>query len=233
MDTGSLSARIAASMTQVAASLQVPVQLSETLDLITHSAASTIPGVDEASVSLTTRDHRIETLAPTDDLVLKADEQQYALGEGPCLEAALDEPIVHALDLATDERWPRYGPAAVSLGFGSQLAFQFRADPHIRGALNLYGVRPYAIQPEVYELGGMFAGQIALAMGWARHDETMHEALATRNLIGQAVGIVMERYELDPDRAFAFLIRSSQTANLKLRVVAEGVVDEVVRRARG
>jgi hypothetical protein len=231
MESGSLSARLAAAMTQVAASLQVPLELDETLGLITRSATETIPDVDEASVSITTHDNRIETLAPTDPLVLKADELQYGLGEGPCLEAALEEPMLHSLDLATDERWPNYGPAAVDLGFRSQLAFQFRADPHIRGALNLYGREPHVIQPEVHELGAMFAGQLALAMGWARHERTLHEALATRNMIGQAIGIVMERYRLDPDRAFAFLIRTSQTGNIKLNKVAAAIVEEVTRRA--
>jgi AmiR/NasT family two-component response regulator len=72
----------------------------------------------------------------------------------------------------------------------------------------------------------MFAGQVAVAMGWARQDETLNEALATRNVIGQAVGIVMERYRLDSDRAFAFLVRLSQTGNTKLRVVATALVDQ-------
>lgn len=232
MEAGASPADLAAVMTRVAASLRVPMKLDDALRLIADSAVDTIPGVDEASVSVTTRDGRIDTLAPTHPLVLRADALQYSLGEGPCLEAALDEPMLHSLDLATDHRWPRYGPAAVELGFGSQLAFQFRADPHVRGALNLYSLRPYGIDPEVRPLGALFAGQLAVAMGWARHDETMHQALESRNLIGQAVGIVMERYRLDPDGAFAFLVRTSQTGNIKLRAVALGIVEETTGRAQ-
>lgn len=231
MGSGASSVDLAAVMTQVAASLQVPMELDDALRVIVDSAVDTIPGVDEASVSVTTRDGRIDTLAPTHPLVLRADELQNRLGEGPCLEAALEEPMLHCVDLAADERWPRYGPAAVELGFGSQLAFQFRADPHVRGALNLYSMRPYAIDPEAGQLGALFAGHLALAMGWARRDRTMHEALESRNVIGQAVGIVMERYRLDPDRAFAFLVRTSQTGNVKLRAVAQGIVDEAGERA--
>jgi len=232
MEAGAVPADLATVMMQVAASLKLPIELDETLRLIVDSAVDTIPGVDEASVSVTTRDGRIDTIAPTDPLVLRADELQYSLGEGPCLQAALEEPVLHSVDLSTDDRWPRYGPAAVELGFGSQLAFQFRAEPHVRGALNLYSKRPYGIDPEVGQLGALFAGQLALAMGWARHDETMHQALASRNVIGQAVGIVMERYRLDPDRAFAFLVRTSQTGNVKLRLVAQGIVDGLIDQAR-
>jgi AmiR/NasT family two-component response regulator len=78
----------------------------------------------------------------------------------------------------------------------------------------------------------MFAGQIAVAMGWAKQEQTLTEALATRNLIGQAVGIVMERYQLDSDRAFAFLVRLSQSANKKLRTVAATLVDTANEAAK-
>ncbi|HEU4948343.1 MAG TPA: GAF and ANTAR domain-containing protein [Kribbella sp.] len=231
MESGSGPVHLARVMTEVAASLQTPMELSETLELITRAAADTIPGVDEVSVSVTTREQKIETLAPTHPLTTRADELQVAFGEGPCLEAALEEPVLACEDLAADPRWPRYGPAAAELGFGAQLAFQFRADPNIRGALNLYSWTSHGIDPEVWELGALFAGQIALAMGWARHTETLHQALATRNLIGQAIGIVMERYRLDPDRAFAFLVRTSQAGNIKVHDVAQGIVDQVIREA--
>jgi hypothetical protein len=122
-------------------------------------------------------------------------------------------------------RWPAFGPKAAALGLGAHLAFQFRAEPHARGALNLYSTEPYGIDEDSVHLGSLFAGQVAVAMGWAKQDQTMSEALATRNLIGQAVGIVMERYTLDSDRAFAFLTRLSQSSNVKLRQVAAALVE--------
>jgi ANTAR domain/GAF domain len=217
---------LADAMAEVAAALRAPMDLDETLKLITRSASDTIPGVTEASISITTREGRIETLAPTGPLVIRADHLQYELHQGPCLDAAVEQPIVVVGDLAADPRWPDFGPKAAALGFGSQVAFQFRAEPHIRGALNLYAQGIDAIDQDAVHLGSMFAGQVAVAMGWARQDETLNEALATRNVIGQAVGIVMERYRLDSDRAFAFLVRLSQTGNTKLRVVATAVVDQ-------
>lgn len=231
MDPKPLHIDVADAMAEVAASLRAPMDLDETLKLITRSAADTIPGVTEASISITTKEGRIETLAPTGPLVIRADHLQYELHEGPCMDAALEQPIVVVADLAADPRWPDFGPKAAALGFGSQVAFQFRAEPHTRGALNLYAQEVDAIDQDAVHLGGMFASQVAVAMGWAREDETLNEALATRNVIGQAVGIVMERYRLDADRAFAFLVRLSQTGNTKLRVVAAALVDQTNSKA--
>ncbi len=222
---------LAAVMTAAAAALQAPIDLDKTLEQLLASALDTVPGITQASLSLTTRDGRIETLAPTDQRVVEADRLQYELLEGPCLEAALTEPVVEALDLASDLRWPRYGPAAAELGFGAQIAFQFRAEPHARGALNLYADEPHSLDSDTRALGALFAGLVAVAMGWARQDASMSQALITRNVIGQAVGIVMERYTIDPDRAFAFVVRTSQDSNTKLKTIAERIVADVIDRA--
>jgi hypothetical protein len=224
--------RLAGAMAEVAAVMRTPMDLDQTLRMITQSAADTVPGVIEASISVTRKDGRIDTLAPTGPLAVQGDQLQYDLHEGPCLDAALGEPVVTVGDLATDPRWPAFGPKAAALGLGGHLAFQFRADPHVRGALNLYSIEPYGIDEDSVHLGSLFAGQLALAMGWAKQDETMSDALATRNVIGQAVGLVMERYTLDADRAFAFLTRLSQTSNIKLRQVAGALVDAANSNSR-
>jgi hypothetical protein len=219
-------------MADVSSSMQAPVNLDQTLQLITRGAAETVPGIVEASISLTRKDGRIETLAPTGPLAIRADHLQYELHEGPCLDAALGEPVVMVADLATDPRWPDFGPKAAALGLGAHLAFQFSAEPHTRGALNLYCTEPYGIDEDSVHLASLFAGQLAVAMGWAKQDETMSQALATRNVIGQAVGIVMERYTLDADRAFAFLARLSQSGNIKLREVATSLVESANAKSR-
>jgi hypothetical protein len=229
--TSDPSGDLAAVMTAAAATLLAPIDLDKTLEHLLASVIETVPGIDEASLSITTRDGRIETLAPTDQRVVLADQLQYELTEGPCLEAALAEPVVEAADLATDPRWPQYGPKAAALGFGAQIAFQFRAEPHARGALNLYSAQSHSIDSDTRALGALFAGLIAVAMGWARQEESMNQALVTRNVIGQAIGIVMERYTIGPDRAFAFLVRISQDSNTKLRAVAEGIVTDIITKA--
>jgi len=220
-------------MAQVADSMRYPVEIEDALAAITAGAIEAVPGIEHASVSITSRTGQIQTLAPTDILAVQADELQYELGEGPCLEAVLDQPVVQVDDIRTDLRWPAYGPrAAKQLGIGSQLAFQFRAEPHARGGLNLYSSQPHTITEETRQIGLLFANLAAVALGWTRHAQSLTVALGSRAMIGQAVGVLMERYRLDPDRAFSFLVRTSQTANIKLRDVAAGIVEDTINQAK-
>lgn len=224
--------RLVAVMNTVAETLQYPIELDDALDRITRGAVDTVPGIDHVSISLTGKGGLIQTLAPTDQIAVMLDEVQYGLREGPCLEAVLGEPWVQVDDLANDIRWPAYGArAAGEFGIYSQLAFQFRAEPHTRGALNLYADKPYVIDMDTRQIGAMFAQLAAIALGWSRHDETLSRALGSREQIGQAVGIIMERYRLDPERAFSFLVRTSQGANTKLHDVATALVTQTTKRA--
>jgi hypothetical protein len=219
-------------MAHVAESLRYPADTQEALAAITVGAVEAVPGIEHASVSITGQDGQIQTLAPTDILAVQADELQYELGEGPCLDAVLDQPVVQVNDIRTDLRWPAYGPrVAKQLGIGSQLAFQFRAEPHARGGLNLYSSRANAITTETHQIGVLFANLAAVALGWTRQAQSLTDALETRTMIGQAIGVLMERYRLDPDRAFGFMVRTSQAANIKLREVAAGIVDDAINRA--
>jgi hypothetical protein len=219
-------------MAQVAESLRFPAETQGALEAITLGAVEAVPGIEHASISITGADGQIRTLAPTDILAVHADELQYELGEGPCLSAVLDDPVVQVDDIRNDLRWPAYGPrVAKQLGIGSQLAFQFRAEPHARGGLNLYSGRPYAITAETRQIGALFANLAAVAMGWTRQTRSLTEALETRTMIGQAIGVLMERYRLDTDRAFAFMVRTSQTGNIKLRDVAAGIVEDAISKA--
>jgi ANTAR domain-containing protein/GAF domain-containing protein len=220
--------QLISAMSTVAETLTYPIDLDEALDHITQAASEAVPGIDYVSISLTTKGGRIETLAPTDPVAVSLDQVQYDLGEGPCLEAALGEPWVQVDDLAADLRWPAYGARAVQHGIGAQLAFQFVSESYARGALNLYANKAYAIDQETRQLGAMFARLAAVALGWSRHDDTLSQALRHREQIGQAIGIVMERYRLDPDRAFAFLVRTSQTANIKLHDVATALIEQTI-----
>ncbi len=223
------SRTLVAAIDEVAASLAQPMDLDATLTRITHSAVEAIPGADYASISITAKDGAIRTLAPTDQRAIEGDELQYKLREGPCYAAAKGVPVVQVDDLATDPRWPQFGPQVVAaVGARSQLAFQFNAEPDARGALNLYSNRLNGFDADSRQLAAMFARLVAIALGWAQHDDNLSQALLTRQRIGQAVGIVMERYELDSDRAFAFLVRVSQHGNIKLREVADGIIDDTL-----
>lgn len=202
-----------------------PADLDETLVQITAAAVEVLPEVRYASITIKHADGRLETAAPTDELICDLDAAQYDLQEGPCYEAAVEDPFVSAPHLADDERWPRYAPVAVSAGVQAQAGVRLFETPKSDGALNLYAVQPGAFQ-DFNALSELFRHQSAVAIEYAREITHLQEAVKTRQLIGQAVGVLMHQYRLDEARAFAFLTRMSSTSNIKLRVVAHRLVEE-------
>ncbi|MFG1817714.1 GAF and ANTAR domain-containing protein [Kribbella sp. NPDC049174] len=200
-----------------------PGDLDHTLSQITAAAVESLPDTDYASITILHKDGRLETAAPTDDFILDLDAAQYELREGPCYEAAADEVHVAAPDLAHDARFPRYAVSAVSAGIHAQAGIRLFDAPKSRGALNLYA-RQVGAFGDLGALGELFRHQAATAIDYAREIHNLQEAMRTRGRIGMAVGIVMERYGLRDDRAFAFLTRLSQDGNVKLRVVAERLI---------
>jgi hypothetical protein len=135
-------------------------------------------------------------------------------------------PRVVAHDLAHDERWPVFGPRASALGVASTLSYQLflhRNDGDRLGALNLFGTRPYAFDQDAVAVGEVFAAHCAAVLASAIAQEGASAALRSRDVIGQAKGILMARHEVDADEAFAMLRRASQREHTKLRVIAERV----------
>lgn len=200
-----------------------PGDLDHTLSRITAAAVETLPDTEYASITILHRDGRLETAAPTDDMLWGLDAAQYELREGPCYEAAADAVHVAAPDLAHDERFPRYAVSAVAAGIRAQAGISLFDAPQSRGALNLYA-RKLGAFSDLGGLGELFRHQAAIAIDYAREIHNLQEAVRTRGRIGTAVGIVMERYHLRDDRAFAFLARLSQDGNVKLRDVAERLI---------
>jgi hypothetical protein len=196
-----------------------PDELQETLSGITRTAVQTLPDVQEASISILHEDGRLETVAPTSDVLVELDAAQQDLREGPCLQASEEGVHVVSPDLRTDERFPRYGAVARQSGFLAQAGLNLFVRETSRGALNLYSRRSGSFL-EVASFAPLFAQQAALALSYALEVGNLNRALETRATIGQAVGIVMERYQLDERSAFAFLTRLSQQRNVKLRDVA-------------
>ena len=201
--------------------------LTAILTTLVHATQRSLPGVDHAGISVTHKDGRVETLAMTDPFVAALDELQYGLGEGPCLEAISEGATVNIVDALQETRWPRFIPRAVELGLRSQMGVRVYVEDKTVGGLNLYSTRPNAIDPDVQPMADLFATHAALALGKARHEETLYAGMQTRKVIGQAIGILMERYELDEDRAFQYLARVSQHSNHKLRDVAVELVEQV------
>lgn len=208
-----------------------PGDLDETLARITAAAVEVLPEVRYASITIKHADGRLDTVAPTHDFLCEVDAAQYELQEGPCYEAAVEAAHVTAPHLAEDDRWPRYAREAVSAGIQAQAGIRLFDAKASNGALNLYADHPGAFQ-DLGALTELFSHQAAMALDYARHISQLEEAVRSRQLIGQAVGVVMERYDLDDARSFGFLVRLSSTQNVKLRLVAERLVEEVKERSR-
>ena len=134
-------------------------------------------------------------------------------------------------DISTETRWPQYVAEAAQRGLRAQMGLQLFTEAGTLGGLNLYSVRP-GVDPDAVQLAELFAAHAAIALGRARHEHQLNESVASRQAIGTAVGIIMERYRIAEDRAFQFLVRASSTSNLKLRAIAQEVVETANERFR-
>lgn len=206
-----------------------PGDFDATLAAITTAAVEVLPDVEYASITVKHADDSIDTVAPTDPCVLDFDDKQYQLKEGPCYDAAVATAHVIAPDIASDPRFPAYGPYIASKGIHAQAGLRLFDAPASQGALNLYSRQAGAFE-DFSALAALFAHQAAVAIGYAREIADLNDAIRTRTTIGQAVGIIMERYQLTDERAFAFLTRLSQHRNVKLRLVAAEIVADVEQR---
>lgn len=206
----------------------VPSDLESTLDAITQAAVEVLPGVNYASLSLRHVDGELESYAVTDPVIATLDKRQFELAEGPCYDGTTSDPFVVSADLLHDPRYPTWGPLAAGMGIRSGAGIRLFENSRTVAALNLFGAKVGALQ-DVATLSRLFSHQAAVALGYSVQLDSLNEALQSRTRIGEAVGIVMERYQLPEQQAFAFLTRLSQNGNIKLRRIAEELVAAVGR----
>jgi GAF domain-containing protein len=226
--------RVAAAIAAAARTTNHLESVDRTLQAIAQSAKDSIPGFDLVGISTVDRYGNVETRAATGHLVHELDKLQYGLGEGPCVAVLGQAHVVAVPRIRHEQRWPAYIREALRLGLRSQLAVKLSLDDKgTLGGLNLYSTVSDDVDPDAESIAELFAVHAAIALGSAREVENLNEALQSRKVIGQALGILMCRYELDEDRAFAFLVRASNAGNIKLRRIAQELVDEQNRKARG
>jgi transcriptional regulator with GAF, ATPase, and Fis domain len=213
--------------------------VTETLAQMVELAEATIEGCDYAGLFLLEGDE-ITTPLHGDPIVHAIDALQHRTGEGPCLDAIAHRVMFYAEDLARDSRWSRFGPQATAKGLRSVLALPLAADSGALGALNLYARYPAAFGVVDRAKAVILASLASLALSAAhthedeeRRADNLHAALTTREVIGQAQGILMERERITADQAFDILRRASQYLNLKLREVAQTLVDTGERPETG
>jgi hypothetical protein len=202
------------------------------LQSVVDVAALSIPGFSRASISMVGGRGRDPVKAATDDVARALDLLQFGLQQGPCIDAMHEPRVIPVPHLRHEQRWPRYVPVALERGIVAQMAVMIYLDEDATtlGGLNLYSTECEEVSDEARAMAELFATQAAVALGANRRRLHLDAGMQSRQLVGQAVGIVMERYQLDEHLAFQFLVRTSTTSNIKLRRVAQDLVDEANAR---
>jgi GAF domain-containing protein len=199
-------------------------EIGVTLRAVAAAAVDLIDGVDSADVLLISWPDRFESLAATSQLAVDLDGIQQRFGQGPCLDAASGDSVVRSNDLRKDQRWPRFAEAALAAGVHSMLSFQLYTHGPRQGALNLLGLWPDVFDPEAEAVAAMLATHAAIALIAEDKQLQFQSALASRDMIGQAKGMIMQRFDVDAVRAFELLARVSQNSNTPLAAVAADII---------
>jgi GAF domain-containing protein len=196
-----------------------------TLRAITALAVGTVPGADECGISYVIARREVEPRASSGELAHRLDLLQGEVRQGPCLDAVWHEEVVRVDDLTADGRWPRFAARAAELGVGSMMCLQLFVEGDHMGAMNLYSLRPGAFDDDGEDLARVFAAHAAVALAGAEHESNLRRSVDSRDLIGQAKGILMERHKLTAAQAFGVLAQASQEMNRKLVDVALEVTE--------
>ena len=207
------------------------LSMESLLQTVADLTKAVMPGDPEASVSLLVRDAPT-TVASTGQVAVDLDERQYDRGHGPCLHAARTGALTEIADTRTDRRWPDYTPRAVERGVLSSLSVPLVIDDEqLSGALNIYARRAAAFDADSRAAATRFGPFAAVAVGNLRAYQSAREladnlqaALENRAVIDQAKGVLVERYRLSPDQAFALLAQVSMHTNRKVRDIADHLV---------
>ncbi|GAA3525201.1 transcriptional regulator [Aeromicrobium flavum] len=210
---------------------QIVLELHETHDsehTIERVASYAVTAVacDDAGVMISLGRNRVETAGATGEKVHRAHELQIEFDEGPCLDVLEHPDRIHRVsDTTTDPRWPRWGAAVAGLGYRSVVSVPLAKKGHGYGSLNAYAERAQAFDADDVAVMTILARHASAALTVTHDLEGLRKAVDARKLIGIAMGMIMERYDIDADRAFHVLRRLSQAENVKLREVARQVVE--------
>ena len=195
-----------------------------TLVEVVRAAVELIPGCDEGSISVVLNRKTVTSEAASGALAKAVDELQAEVGQGPCLDAVYEKEMVRVPDMAHETRWPLFADRASRAGAAGMLAFQLYVEGDNLGALNLYSRHAGVFDDESEHVGLVFATHASVAYAAVRKQSDLVRAVSTRQVIGQAQGILMERHKITDDRAFGMLVKASQRSNVKLRDVADRLV---------
>lgn len=199
--------------------------VEETVEAVVQFALQAL-NCSFAGVALQTRGSRPEIAAVTDPVVADVYNLQIDNQDGPLVTSMRDRATVLIRDTSTDSRWPEWAAKVAALGVRSVLDVPLKlGTPRTVGVLGLYSLKPDAFGPDDEAIAHILARHATVAVASARQEATMAAAIDARKLVGQAMGILMERFAVDDTQAFAILKRYSQDTNTKLRDVAQQLID--------
>jgi putative methionine-R-sulfoxide reductase with GAF domain len=208
-------------MARIARQLDTEQGVDATLHALVAAAVDAIPGADSAGIThVYKRGLKLDVAYASDPFVVDLDTAQFEVREGPCLHSAYEHRTVRVEDFATEQRWPTFARRAHELGAGSQLALQLYVDGDDMAALNVYSRQVRGFSDESEQIGLLFASHAAIAMSTARREQQFRAGMDSRDVIGQAKGILMQRRGISADEAFDLLRRASQDLNVKLAELA-------------
>ena len=224
MNDDEYAAGLRATMSELTAQFAQPTDIATTLSRVTSTAVELIDGVDHADVLLIAGSEEFQSVAATDQICVDLDDVQRRFREGPCLDAALHDVVTTSNDLEQDDRWPRFAKSAVAAGVHAMQSFRLYTHDDRMGALNLFARRRDVFTAEVESLAAMLATQAAVALIAEDKELQFRSALTSRDVIGQAKGMIMERFGVDAMHAFELLRRLSQDSNTRLVDVATELI---------
>jgi len=210
-----------AELTQKAAR---PTEIDAILQSATATAVELIPGVDCADVLLISGPDLFRSMAATAQLAIDLDGVQQRFREGPCLDAAVGHSVILCNDLREDSRWPQFAKSAIAAGVHAMLSLQLYTHNGRMGALNLFGFIPDVFTAEAEAMGAMLATHVANAFIAQDTELQFKSALNSRDIIGQAKGMIVERFGVDALHAFDVLTKASQQSNIPVADVAAEIV---------
>ncbi|PYE13559.1 GAF domain-containing protein [Williamsia limnetica] len=207
-------------------SQHLPDTTATAFDDLIAGAVTHIRAAQYAGVTVVATDGAVTTPASTGDHPRTLDALQQQHRQGPCFDAATDHDSYFIADLHTETRWPRFCSDALSYTPIRAIAsYQLFNTHNSVGALNLYAEDPNAFNQHDRDLGYIFAAHAAIVWAAVERGEQFRSALASRDIIGQAKGMIMERYNLGPIQAFELLRRLSQETNTRIADLAQRLVN--------
>ena len=222
-DGDSIRTSIARDLSELARELQAQTDPQAVMQRIVDVAARDIPGADCAAITLLDKG-TLSSPAHTSARAARIGRWESETGDGPCVDTARRQVTIRCDDLRRDPPWPVFARRAVAEGIVSVLSFQLFVESTSMGALNVYSTEAHGLSADAEDTGLLLAAHAGVALSSSRNQQTLRVGLDTRDVIGQAKGVLMERYKIDSDTAFQLLVLSSQSTNTKLWDVADNLV---------